>query len=312
MYAGLRIIDSHAHFPVNEPLMKPMVSEEKFAELKEMGGRKKSSRAQKQWRKAWGFAPAVNDDLSDEELIGKWLEEMDEYGIEKMVWVTGGGNDRLSGIVKQVPDRFIGYAHHNLFAPDAAERLEKAVTRQGLKGYKILAPVLDKPITDKSAYPVWEVCETHNIPVLIHFGILGAGGGIAYNENINPRILESVARDFPEVNFIIPHFGCGHPRELLFLGWVCENIYVDTSGSNQWMRWMPYPVTVESSFEKFYQTFGPERIIFGTDSSYFPRGFAVEYLKEQNKAVRFMNIPDREAQLIFGGNIARLLNINLY
>ncbi len=113
------------------------------------------------------------------------------------------------------------------------------------------------------------------------------------------------------MDFIIPHFGCGHPRELLFLGWVCENVYVDTSGSNQWMRWMPYPFTVDSAFAKFYQTFGPERIIFGTDSSYFPRGFAIDYLKEQNKAVRFLSIPDEHAQLIFGGNMARLLQIEL-
>lgn len=30
-----------------------------------------------------------------------------------------------------------------------------------------------------------------------------------------------------------------NPTKLLFLGWGCENVYVDTSGSNQWMRWMP-------------------------------------------------------------------------
>jgi len=74
---------------------------------------------------------------------------------------------------------------------------------------------------------------------------------------------------------------------------------------------MPYPVTLESCFEKFYRTFGPGRIIFGSDSSYFPRGFTMDYLKEQNRVVRFLNIPENEVQMIFGGNIARLLNIEL-
>ena len=309
MYAGLKIIDSHAHFPVGKDFLKDLISDEKYQEYQRLAAKQPPSKAQQQWRKAWNYPGAEKDDATDQELADRWIKELDQYGIDQIVWVTGGGNERLSKICQLYPERFIGYAHHNLFAVDAAEKLEKGIKEQGLKGYKLLAPLLDQPITDKKAYPVWEVCQKHNIPVLIHFGILGAGGGIAYNQNINPQILEPVAKEFPGINFIIPHFGCGYPRELLFLGWVCENIYVDTSGSNQWMHRMPYQVTIESSFKKFYETFGPERIIFGTDSSYFPRGFAVEYLHEQNKAVRFMNIPDQAAELIFSGNIARLLQL---
>jgi len=311
VYSGLKIIDSHSHFPVNEPIIKTMMSEGKFNEFKRIADKQQISKTQEKWRKAWGFSKPDEIGLTDEELAQKWVEEMDRRGIDKIVWVTGGGNDRLARIIKMAPDRFIGYAHHNLFAEDAALELEKAVIKLGLKGYKILAPILDKLIIDKSAYPVWEVCAKYNLPVLIHFGIMGAGGGTAYNKNINPAILESIAKDFPQVKFIIPHFGCGYPQELLFLGWVCENIYVDTSGSNQWMRWMPYPITLESIFDKFYKTFGPERILFGTDSSYFPRGYAMDYLKEQNRIVRFLNIPENEVQMIFGGNIAKLLNIEL-
>jgi len=311
VYSGLKIIDSHSHFPVNEPIIKTMMSEGRFNEFKRIADRQQISKTQEKWRKAWGFAKPNEIVLTEEELVQKWVEEMDRRGIDKIVWVTGGGNDRLARIIKMAPDRFIGYAHHNLFAEDAPLELEKAVTKLGLKGYKILAPILDKLIIDKLAYPIWEVCAKYNIPVLIHFGIMGGGGGIAYNKNANPAILEGIAKDFPQVKFIVPHFGCGYPKELLFLGWVCENIYVDTSGSNQWMRWMPYPVTLESSFEKFYKTFGPERILFGTDSSYFPRGYAIDYLKEQNRIVRFLNIPENEVQMIFGGNIAKLLNIEL-
>lgn len=312
MYAELKILDSHAHFPVDGPWI-PLAIKKSVEPTREVVGTisKHDFKAQEQWRKAWGFEKAERQVYTDEETAKRWVAELDQYGIERIVWVTGGGNERLSKIVQMAPDRFIGYAHHDLFEENAAETLEHAVTKLGLKGYKLLAPSLNKVITDKSAYPVWEVCAKYQIPVLIHFGILGAAGGIAYNENINPQIMESVCKDFPDVNFIIPHFGCGHPRELLFLGWVCENVYVDTSGSNQWMRWMPYHFTVDAAFAKFYQTFGPGRIIFGTDSSYFPRGFAMDYLKEQNKAVRFLGISDADAQLMFGGNMARLLNIEL-
>jgi predicted TIM-barrel fold metal-dependent hydrolase len=310
MFAGLKIIDSHAHFPVSDVSIRASMGlpEESRRVPRPRPEQPFHGHARRQWSKAWGFPPNEKSDATDEELAKRWVEELDKNGIDKIVWVTGGGNDRLSKIVQMAPDRFVGYAHHNPFAPDAADELERAIVKLGLKGYKLLAPALEGSITDRSLYPVWEVCAAHNIPVLIHFGILGAAGGTAYNENINPQVLEPVAKEFPDVNFIIPHFGCGHPRELMFLGWVCENIYVDTSGSNQWMRWMPYEYTVQIAFEQFYRTFGPHRIIFGTDSAAFPRGFVMDYLKEQNRAVRFNGISDEEAQLIFGGNMERLLN----
>lgn len=175
----------------------------------------------------------------------------------------------------------------------------------------MLAPTLSKRIDDKSAYPAWEVAAKHGIPVLIHFGMQGAAGGIAFNDKINPAYLEPVARDFPTVNFVVPHFGIQFVKELLFLCWSCPNVHVDTSGSNQWVRWMPYDLTLEDLFRKFLATIGPERILFGTDSSWFPRGFAMPYLQEQMRICRFLGVKHNDLQLIFGSNAARLFRIDL-
>jgi predicted TIM-barrel fold metal-dependent hydrolase len=180
-----------------------------------------------------------------------------------------------------------------------------------LKGLKQLAPAMPVPINDRSLYPVWEVCERHGIPALIHFGMLGGAGGVSFHPNISPVILEPVARDFPTVDFIIPHFGIQHVTDLLFLCWSCPNVHVDSSGSNQWVRWMPYKLTLEDLFQKFYETIGPERILFGSDSSWFPRGFAIRYLLDQIRICRFMNMSHEHLQLIFGGNAARLLGVSL-
>ena len=130
------------------------------------------------------------------------------------------------------------------------------------------------------------------MPVLIHFGMLGAGGGISWNERDNPGALERVARDFPTIQFVIPHFGIQYVKELLFLCWACDNVNVDTSGSNQWVRWMPYPLTLDDLLRKFHETVGPDRILFGSDSSWFPRGFSIRYLQDQIRACRFMNFPN--------------------
>jgi predicted TIM-barrel fold metal-dependent hydrolase len=209
------------------------------------------------------------------------------------------------------PDRFVGFAHHDITLPNAAEELERAITQLGLKALKQLAPAMPLPINDRSLYPVWEVCERHGIPALIHFGMLGAAGGVSYHPNISPAILEPVARDFPTVDFIIPHFGIQHVTDLLFLCWSCPNVHVDSSGSNQWVRWMPYKLTLDDLFQKFFETIGPERILFGSDSSWFPRGFALRYLQDQIRICRFMNMSHEHLQLIFGGNAARLLNVPL-
>ena len=116
----------------------------------------------------------------------------------------------------------------------------------GLRGYKILAPALDTPIDHPSAYPTWEAAADLEIPVLIHFGVLGGGGGVSQHVNMSPLSLHDVARDFASVQFVIPHLGCGYVLELLHLMWSCPNVHVDTSGSNQWIRWMPEEITHRS------------------------------------------------------------------
>jgi len=116
-----------------------------------------------------------------------------------------------------------------------------------------------------------------------------------------------VAQAYPTVPFVIPHFGCGYLRDLLQLCWACANVYVDTSGNNEWTRWYPYPLSLEALFQRFYETIGPRRIIFGSDSSWFPRGFARRYLADQLRACQQLQMPATDIELIFGGNARRLL-----
>jgi hypothetical protein len=222
----------------------------------------------------------------------------------------GGGNDNLARIVKMHPDRFTGFAHHDLFSEDAAVELERAVKELGLRGYKMIASALTRPVDDKAAYPVWEVAERLGIPVLIHFGVLGGGGGPARNlHNLDPLSLWEVAASFPTLKFVIPHFGACYLRELLQLCWSCPNVLIDTSGSNQWMTWMPYPLTLRDLFRKAVETVGADRIVFGTDSSYFPRGFSEDYLKEQVRECRAIGLDEGSVEKIFHGNAARLLKL---
>lgn len=308
-----KVIDSHVHFIVKNTEMTPLRrhyveenGEEKWAQLQSM-----SEYQRVQWRKSWGFPNPDPTKETIEETVHQWLDDMDSKNVDKMVFVTAGGfetsNDNMEKIVKMAPDRFIGYAFHDPFAPNAPELLERAITEQGLKGMKILGPALDGALDDPKLNPLWEVAEKHQIPILFHFGIMGAAGGIAKHVNMSPMIIHDVAKKYPGVSFIVPHFGCGQTEDALMLAWVCPNVYIDTSGSNQWTRWVPYPLTVKDLLKKYYETIGPDRILFGTDAMWFPRGFVEKYYDQQMHACYELGFTDQEVDQIFGGNIERLI-----
>ncbi|MBX6377016.1 MAG: amidohydrolase [Clostridia bacterium] len=300
----LRVIDLHVHFPANPGggfrQRHPRVADYAHERDARMAAE-------------WDFPPAEPWATTAEqvdEYARRWAEEVDRYRLERVVFVTGGGNDTLHRVLRHHP-RFLGMAHHSPTSPGATEELRRCVEELGMVGYKVIGPRVEVPFEDPSLRPLWTYCADRRLPVLIHFGLLGHAGGLVAGPRMSPLSLYPVASEFADIPFIIPHFGCGYMRDLLHLCWSCPNVYVDTSGSNQWMRWMPYPLDIQAAFQKFYETIGPKRIVFGTDSSWFPRGFVYRYLQDQVRACRYLNMKEEDIQDIFGGNAARLLGIKL-
>ncbi|MDI7247096.1 MAG: amidohydrolase family protein [Bacillota bacterium] len=304
------VFDFHAHFPVEEDFAKKDEYIRRFGREKWEKIAREADRLQEDWRQAWSFLRPDTEREPLEALMARWAAEVDRYGLDGIAFVTGGGNDLLARILGSEPRRFVGFAHHSPEKPDAAEELRRAVTELGLRGYKILAPLLEGSLADERLYPVWQAAEDLEVPILIHFGILGGGGGIGNAPNIDPLVIHDVAKAFPDVTFVIPHFGCGYTRELLQLAWACPNVSVDTSGNNEWVHWFPYELDLKKLFWLFYETVGPRRIIFGSDSSWFPRGFAHRYLLDQIRACRELRIGEDDMALIFGGNAKRLLKLD--
>ena len=198
-----------------------------------------------------------------------------------------------------------------MFSETAPAELERAVKKLGLRGYKVVASAQTNPVNDKAAYPVWETTEKLGIPVIIHFGVLGGGGPALDLKNMNPLTLWQVAKLFPKIPFVVPHFGAGYLRELLMLCWSCPNVYIDTSGSNRWMRWMPFDLDLKQLMRRVSESVGADRMIFGSDSSYFPRGFSLPYLREQLKACRSIGLEEGSIEKIFCSNATRLLKIEV-
>lgn len=301
------IVDAHAHFPVERTIGGPAGAP--THPLLAAYAEERMRRMNKEWCTLPSEPPARTQEEVDA-LADRWAAEVARAGLRWILFVTGQTNDLLASVVRRHPDRFLGMAHHPL-APGAGDELRRAVDELGLRGYKLLGPRTEVPFEDPSVRDVWEFCAERRLPVLIHFGFLGRGGGVVQHPRMSPLSLFTVARDFPEIPFVVPHFGAGYWHDLLALCWSLPNIHVDTSGSNQWIRWMPYPLTLEDLFRKAFETIGPERVLFGTDSNAFPRGFARRYLEEQLRICYTLNAREDDVALVFGGNAARLLGVSL-
>jgi predicted TIM-barrel fold metal-dependent hydrolase len=107
------------------------------------------------------------------------------------------------------------------------------------------------------------------------------------------------------VPIIIPHFGAGFFREALMVAEMCANIYLDTSSSNGWMRYTP-GLTLAEVFRTAIDVLGADRLLFGTDSSFFPRGWNKVVYDAQQKALGDALIPPDARAKIVGGNFQKL------
>lgn len=73
---------------------------------------------------------------------------------------------------------------------------------------------------------------------------------------------------------------------------------------------MPYEIDLKILFRKVIETVGPDRVIFGSDSSYFPRGFSASYLSEQLRVCQTVGLEKGSIEKIFSKNAAKLLKLD--
>jgi predicted TIM-barrel fold metal-dependent hydrolase len=128
-------------------------------------------------------------------------------------------------------------------------------------------------------------------------------------EKSRPSDLMSVARAHPDVRFVVPHFGSGWFQEALALGDACPNVYTDTAGSNAWILEHDPPLSLVETFEAVRTCFGVERMLFGSDSGVFPRGYRSDVLRVQQETMKSAGFTADEQRAVLGENLAGLLGI---
>lgn len=295
---GIPVVDAHAHFFTVNTMQ---------AWLKR--GRTVQSFSNRTQSRTNMTKIELPDDSWD--VAQKWIDEMDKYGVQAVGFMVGEeAYDEFIQAKKRFPQRFMGYVNIDPKDPEAPEKVKKAYI-DGLQGIKLYpSNWRGVHVYDELCYPIYEEALRQGLLVFLHFGI--TIGGQADLRSGNPIDLQIPSRDFPDLNFIIAHFGAGWFREVLLLQYQSDNVYMDTSGSNSWMRYLPYDLNLQKIFERALIAGGADKILFGTDSTFFPRGWRIKVLEDQFKAISALTnqknplLDDGDINKIFRENILKL------
>ena len=112
---------------------------------------------------------------------------------------------------------------------------------------------------------------------------------------------------FLRANGIIGHAVKAQTVEALMLADLCPNVYLDTSSSNRWMRYHAPHLDLRAVFRQALEVAGPKRLLFGSDSSFFPRGWHYQIFEEQATALYELGLDEAGARAIFRENLMRIL-----
>jgi predicted TIM-barrel fold metal-dependent hydrolase len=187
-------------------------------------------------------------------------------------------NEEVGRIVARYPGRLIGFAfvHAARDAGRIREMVDRAVTRWGFRGIKVHG---------YDAMPTREVCEVaraYGLPVLVD--VVGQAA-----------VVEMLASQYPDVNFIIPHLGSfrddWRAQQLVVDQLVRHrNVYADTSAVRR------FDYIVEA-----VKRAGARKVIFGSDGPWLHPGVEIH-------KIRLLGLPPNQEALILGGNAWRLMS----
>jgi len=242
-----------------------------------------------------------------EEIAAWWERQLDAHGVSAAFFIAvGEANEELAEFCALNPRRFFGWGSlSDPLHPDAP-RIVAHFPQWGLRGLKLYPPTQRFHASDRAVFPVYEKAAELGIPVLFHFGITVAPlYDLTY---ANPLNLSAAVKQFPEVTFGIAHFGAGFLRETLMLAYHTDNVFVDTSGTNNWREYTPGNPSLESVFADALRAFGPGRVVFGTDTAVGP--YRGQILHEQLALLDRLGLSEEEKALVMAGNARRLFRLD--
>jgi hypothetical protein len=212
-----------------------------------------------------------------------YLRRAKAAGIDKTIVIPpfhsnyAAANDHLGRLVARFPDRLVGFAfvHAKRDAGRIFEMVGRALNKWGFRGIKVHG---------FDAMPTREVCDAarkFRLPLLV-------------DVVSRPEVVDMLAPQYPDVNFIIPHLGSftddwkAH-QQVIYQIARYPNVSADTSAVRQ--------------FDYLVQAIklaGPRKLLFGSDGPWTHPGLELH-------KIRLLGLPLDQQAKILGGNVSRLI-----
>lgn len=246
----------------------------------------------------------------------RWVAELDHWGVDHAA-AFASLPDEIPALAEArvlAKGRLTPFALVNPRQEGCAERVRGLIQEQGFGGVLLFPALHHYVVGGAECTRLFAVLDELAATAYVHCGLLVVKLrdllGLPRTVDLsfaNPLALIPAANAHPRAKFVIPHFGAGCFRETLMAGAQCSNVYVDTSSSNGWVATQPERLTLPDVLERTLGVFGPERVLFGTDSGVFPAGWRHDRHEEQRTALDSLGLAPIAMEQIFAGNARRLL-----
>jgi predicted TIM-barrel fold metal-dependent hydrolase len=249
------------------------------------------------------------------------------------VEIAQGMNDGLAEAIARHPDRFAGFAHLPMRAPDAAAKeLERSIKSLGFHGVLINGTTEDRFLDDARFEPILAAAESLDVPIYLHPHLAPTAVRALYYSNLPESagtmletagwgwhqetaihvlrlVLAGTLDRHPKLRIIIGHMGEGLPAMLARCDQVFEafvqhlsrpisrtildQVWLTTSG-----------MFTEPPFLAALLTFGIDRVMFSVDYPYAPN--------ERGRAfLRSLSLAPADLARLAHGNADRLLKLKV-
>ena len=177
----------------------------------------------------------------------------------------------------------------------------------GLKGIKLHPQYQDTDFDDPRYLRILDRCGELGLVVLTHAGLdIGMPG----KDNCAPEMVARVLEQVGPVKLVLAHMGGWRQWDRVEALLPGTGVYLDTSFSlgeitpldDGHYRPGDLPLLDEAAFLRMVRRFGPDRILFGTDSPWDDQGAALARL-------RALPLEKSELDAILGGNARKLLEL---
>ena len=213
----------------------------------------------------------VKEESFDGISLEAMLARMDAAGIERSFLIAARVGVKhhpacyhvpyklVADAVQKYPARFSGLAGVDpTEGMDGVRALEKAVREYGFIGAHTYPHWYELAPDHARYYPFYAKCVELDIPIQMQ-----VGQSMVYDPTYprrsvgRPICIDAIACDFPELKVVGIHVGIPWTDEMIAMAWKHANVYIGCDAHR--------PTYWPESFIKFMNSYGQDKVIFGTD-----------------------------------------------